>query len=63
MPDIRSFFTPKGGAAPKPVAPKPEDSSKGKRASEFVHRNIHKIWVNWGQRVEKLSKTVMMRLK
>ncbi|KAK5997024.1 Replication factor C subunit 1 [Cladobotryum mycophilum] len=32
MPDIRSFFGPKGGAGPpKPAAPKPEPPTKGKR--------------------------------
>ncbi|PKK50602.1 hypothetical protein CI102_4781 [Trichoderma harzianum] len=32
MPDIRSFFAPKGGAAPKPAAAKPEPpAAKGKR--------------------------------
>ncbi|KAL7944356.1 replication factor RFC1 C terminal domain-containing protein [Trichoderma barbatum] len=32
MPDIRSFFTPKGGAPPKPAAAKPEPpAAKGKR--------------------------------
>ncbi|KAG6017412.1 hypothetical protein E4U54_007345 [Claviceps lovelessii] len=31
MPDIRSFFTPKGGAAPKPAPAKSEDASKSKR--------------------------------
>ncbi|PTB79406.1 DNA replication factor C, large subunit [Trichoderma longibrachiatum ATCC 18648] len=31
MPDIRSFFAPKGGAAPKPAAPKPEPPAKAKR--------------------------------
>ncbi|RFU76883.1 dna replication factor c, large subunit [Trichoderma arundinaceum] len=32
MPDIRSFFAPKGGAAPKPAAVKPEPpAAKGKR--------------------------------
>lgn len=39
MPDIRSFFAPKGGAAPKPAAPKPEPPAKAKRGSEsrFEH--------------------------
>ncbi|OAQ72974.1 chromosome transmission fidelity factor [Pochonia chlamydosporia 170] len=32
MPDIRSFFTAKGGAAPKPAPPKSEDTLKGKRS-------------------------------
>lgn len=38
MPDIRAFFTPKGGAAPpKPVAAKPEPpAAKGKRGSELL---------------------------
>ncbi|OTA06847.1 Rfc1p-like protein [Trichoderma parareesei] len=31
MPDIRSFFAPKGGAPPKPAAAKPEPPAKGKR--------------------------------
>ncbi|KAK9441976.1 DNA replication factor C, large subunit [Metarhizium brunneum] len=31
MPDIRSFFTPKGGAAPKPAPTKSEDAPKSKR--------------------------------
>jgi replication factor C subunit 1 len=34
MPDIRSFFTPKGGAAPKPAPAKSEDTSKAKRTSK-----------------------------
>ena len=34
MPDIRSFFTPKGGAVPpKPAAKKIEEPAKNKRAS------------------------------
>ncbi|EQL01212.1 replication factor C, subunit 1-like protein [Ophiocordyceps sinensis CO18] len=31
MPDIRSFFTPRGGAAPKPTPAKSEEPPKGKR--------------------------------
>ncbi|XP_044724521.1 ATPase family associated with various cellular activities (AAA) domain-containing protein [Hirsutella rhossiliensis] len=31
MPDIRSFFTPRGGAAPKPAPAKSEEPPKGKR--------------------------------
>ncbi|KAG8405325.1 DNA replication factor C complex subunit Rfc1 [Metarhizium acridum] len=31
MPDIRSFFTPKGGAPPKPAPTKSEDAPKSKR--------------------------------
>ncbi|KID91550.1 DNA replication factor C, large subunit [Metarhizium guizhouense ARSEF 977] len=31
MPDIRSFFTPKGGATPKPAPTKSEDAPKSKR--------------------------------
>lgn len=45
MPDIRSFFTPKGGAAPakpaaKPTAQKEEEPKKG-RGSMFVYSFIH----------------------
>lgn len=39
MPDIRSFFGPKGGAAPaKPPAAKPEET-KQKRTSTYQFRN------------------------
>lgn len=37
MPDIRSFFAPKGGAAPPKSAPKKaEEPPKSKRTSEFL---------------------------
>jgi replication factor C subunit 1 len=37
MPDIRSFFGPKGGAAPAKPAPKKEDdSAKKNRSSEYM---------------------------
>jgi hypothetical protein len=33
MPDIRNFFGAKGGAPPKPVASKTDDTAKSSRAS------------------------------
>lgn len=40
MPDIRSFFAPKGGAAPKPAPVKSEDTPKAKRTSETYPNGI-----------------------
>jgi hypothetical protein len=59
MPDIRSFFTPKGGAAP--AAPKrAEEPPKSKRTSEILLLNL-RIIADLYQKVAKLLKIVMMK--
>lgn len=42
MPDIRSFFTPRGGAAPKPTPAKSEEPPKGKRTSELLRTQFNR---------------------
>jgi hypothetical protein len=64
--DIRSFFGPKGGAAPKPAPRKAEELAKSKRTSELTYAPLEFIivltMVKREERLLKIAKMTMMRL-